>query len=141
MVLRTVGLALVLLYALPARAEPTQDVEGWTQRFTQAALKQDNGAMLGLVRDIADARFNVEAIRPTLQSVGSMLGAQQAQYAEQFGEKDVASFLKRINVAVRYERGFLFYSVVLARSTGGWELIQFNVDGNVNKILDAPWPS
>jgi len=113
------GLGLVCL-CTAASAEPTDDVPGWAQRFTQAALKSDPDVIQGALK---------------------VIGPEIPEYSEQFGEKDVGSFAKRINVSVRYSNNFLFYSVVLARGQRGWQLVQVSIDGNLNKILDAPWPT
>ena len=122
-------------------AEPTGDLPGWTQRFTQATLKSDAGLITSAIKEVADPRLNVDGIRSVVQSAIGLVKGQTPEYSEQFGEKSVGSFAKRINVAVRYSKNFLFYSVVLLRDDKGWQAVQFNIDGNLNKILDAPWPS
>jgi hypothetical protein len=134
------GLGLVCL-CTAASAEPTDDVPGWAQRFTQAALKSDPDVIVQIIAEISDPRLNINGLKAVIQGALKVIGPEIPEYSEQFGEKDVGSFAKRINVSVRYSNNFLFYSVVLARGQRGWQLVQVSIDGNLNKILDAPWPT
>ena len=124
-----------------ASAEPINDVPAWAQRFTQAVLKSDVEEIVQTIESIADPRLNIDGFRPVVQGALNLVKTETPVYSEQFAGRDVGSFAKRINVAVRYTNNFLFYSVVLARGEKGWQLVQVNIDGNLNKILEAPWPS
>ena len=123
-----------------ARAEPTGDPSGWLQRFTQAALKSDTDAIVDTIKEISDPRLSMEGIRSIVQGTVNIMKDETPEYSEQFGDKRVGTFIRRVDVAVRYSKNFMFYSVVLARGEKGWQLVQFNIDGNLNKILDVPWP-
>ena len=136
-------LAAAALLSSPSivRAQPTDDPSAWTQRFKQAALATDVEAMLDAIRAASDPRLNIDGIKGVFQSVKALMGSKTAEYSEEFNEKSVGTFFKRINVAVKYPGTIVFYSVTMARDDAGWQIVQVNVDGNLNKILDVPWPA
>ena len=107
-----IGLALA---AWPAAAAPVPDLVPWARDFTRSALANDPDAMLAEVRDIAHPGFNVDALRGIFQRLDSIVGTQPGDYAEQFDERNVGTFLKRINVAVHYPKSYLFYSITFSR--------------------------
>ncbi len=139
--MRVFGIFLFIgLMTTAALAAPIDDVPAWAQRFTQAALKTDADALVGLLSEAAAPGFNVSGMPQMLQSVKSVVGDQSADFAEQFDEKNVGTFLKKINIAVSYPKIFMFYSVIFGRHAGGWYLYTVKIDGNVNNIINMPWP-
>ena len=74
------------------------------------------------------------------QSVKSTIGSQEAEYAEEFDEKNLGTFLKKISIAVSYRKIFLFYGVIIGRHADGWAVYSLKIDGNVNNIIAMPWP-
>ena len=131
--------ALICLSA-PVQAEPITDLPAWTQDFIQQALKGDADAMGALVSSAIAPGIDADAIKSGMKLAVNATHSLQAESAEQFNETNVGNVIKRINIAVVYPQNYMFYSFALGHHASGWLIYSFKADGNINNILNAPWP-
>ena len=119
----TAALALVcLMSANGARADEVKDLDKWAADFTEAVSHTDMTAMVALIRPYVPEKFDIAAVEENGRKIIEKYGHEKALTAEQFSNSQLGSFAKRINVAVVYDGGQMYYSLVFIKRHDGWRL-------------------
>ena len=133
--------AVALVFAATdARAAAIADVAPWVTKFQAAALANDPGAMLADAKEVVIPGFPADSLRGIFDKIDAVVGTEPGDHAEQFDEKNVGTFLKRINIAVHYPKSYLFYSLTFVRGSSGWQLGQIDYNTDVNEVFSLKWP-
>ena len=94
--------------------------------------------MRTLIDSVADARIKGSTL---VDSVEPGPIGEHTLYAEQFDNRSLGTFLKRVNIAVICRKTAVFYCFEFYEGEGRWRILGLAADGNINDILARRWPS
>jgi hypothetical protein len=131
----------VATLSVSARADTVPDPKAWAQQFATIAAHGDKDALFTALSSVIDPRANSAQLKSALETIDRGLEGRKAQSASIIRETPLGDAAYRFNLAVHYGGVYyLFYSVDMLHVDGGWEVLNFDISSDLNKVLNAPWP-
>jgi hypothetical protein len=142
----TMSLSRLVLFAVctlssSAWADTVPDPKVWAQRFAAIASHGDKDTLFAAFSPVFDPRANRAQLKSGLETMERGLEGRRAKSSSIIREELLGDAVYRFNMAVHYGGTYyLFYSVELLHIDDGWEVVNFNVSTDLNKVLNLPWP-
>jgi hypothetical protein len=139
-------LSRVVLFAVgtlsgSAWADTVPDPKAWAQQFAAVASHGDKDSLFAALSPVFDPRINRAQLKSGLETMERGLEGRKAMSSSIIREEPLGDAVYRFNLAIHYGGTYyMFYSVEMLHIDDGWEVVNFNVSSDLNKILNAPWP-
>jgi hypothetical protein len=124
-----------------ACADTVPEPKAWAQQFAAIAAHADKDALFTALSSVLSPRINSAQLKSGLETIDRGLEGRKAQASSIIREELLGDAVYRVHLAVHYGGVYyMFYAVDMLHVDGGWEVVNWNVSSDLNKILSLPWP-
>jgi hypothetical protein len=124
-----------------ALARTVPDPKAWAQQFSAVAAHADKDALFTALSSVLNPRITSAQLKTGLETIDRVLEGRTARSSSIIREELLGDAVYRFHLAVHYgDVYYMFYTVDMLHVDGGWEVVNFNFNSDLNKALTLPWP-
>ena len=122
-------------------ADTVPEPKAWAQQFAAIAAHADKDTLFTALSTVANASMNLPQLKSGIETIDRGLQGRKAQSSSIIREELLGDAIYRFDLAIHYGGVYyMFYSIDMLHVDGGWEVVNWNVSSDLNKILSLPWP-